>query len=385
MAGGAETALNSNISNFAEKIPKNWGVVGKNGIEYISGETTGHAAKRVAGNIAKKAAPVAKTTAKALPILEGMNSLGEQNFNSFVEKNSKGENTSFFPDTFSGQKNMELAKSLVNSGEAKNMKEAKKMVAEIGGAKGNNIFDNDSWNKIMGIPNEDFDGMDATPPKGDTIPNSIESQADAKPGDVVNGKTLTQGDINWAREQINKQSESNTDAELAKAEAGASEEVKGKSSNNKFATFMNNFWNKILNASKKGSGKEEEKNRGSGILGALTRIAGKAYDNANAAVGNNTDLYGLAKDLTGYTNAEIKNKKIDSSIAVKQAIDSTLGVQSGIADLYDKNINFRKYMDRNMGIFQKMFNKVTNGFMSSDDAEEYIMNEYEKYKKEGNK
>ena len=144
------------------------------------------------------------------------------------------------------------------------------------------------------------------------------------------------------------------------------------------------------NTPKNNDGNNDEKKkdkRGSGILGILTRIAGKAYDNANAAVGNNTDLYGLAKDLTGYTNAEIRNKEIDSSIAVKQAIDSALGVQSGIANLYKNDKNFKEYMDRSMGIFQRLFNYVANGSILPDDLEKTIMDIYEEYKneKEGNK
>lgn len=51
--------------------------------------------------------------------------------------------------------------------------------------------------------------MTAPQPK-DTIENSVEAQANAKPGDVVNGKALTQGDINWAKEQMVKNQDTQT-------------------------------------------------------------------------------------------------------------------------------------------------------------------------------
>lgn len=42
----------------------------------------------------------------------------------------------------------------------------------------------------------------SAPAKKDTISNSIEAQANAKPGDVVNGRALTQGDIDWAKNKL---------------------------------------------------------------------------------------------------------------------------------------------------------------------------------------
>ena len=41
-------------------------------------------------------------------------------------------------------------------------------------------------------------------PAKDTIANSIEAQANAKPGDVINGHVLTQGDIDWAKNKLGK-------------------------------------------------------------------------------------------------------------------------------------------------------------------------------------
>lgn len=42
----------------------------------------------------------------------------------------------------------------------------------------------------------------SAPAKADTISNSIEAQANAKPGDIVNGRALTQGDIDWAKNKL---------------------------------------------------------------------------------------------------------------------------------------------------------------------------------------
>lgn len=41
-----------------------------------------------------------------------------------------------------------------------------------------------------------------TPAPKDTVANSIEAQANAKPGDVINGHVLTQGDIDWAKNKL---------------------------------------------------------------------------------------------------------------------------------------------------------------------------------------
>ena len=57
------------------------------------------------------------------------------------------------------------------------------------------------------------------PAKADTISNSIEAQANAKPGDVVNGRTLTQGDIDWAKNKLGM----NAQPEEAPAETGMPE------------------------------------------------------------------------------------------------------------------------------------------------------------------
>lgn len=69
----------------------------------------------------------------------------------------------------------------------------------------------------------------STPAKADTISNSIEAQANAKPGDIVNGRALTQGDIDWAKNKLgmNAKAEEPSAEEPANdtAEAGYEEDV----------------------------------------------------------------------------------------------------------------------------------------------------------------
>ena len=122
---------------------------------------------------------------------------------------------------------------------------------------------------------------------------------------------------------------------------------------NNMTPKSNNTNNTNNSYTPKNMDKKKEENRGSGILGALTRIAGKAYDNANAAVGNSTDLYGLAKDLTGYTNAEIKNKKIDmqyqkefENYMAGLDVQKQRNITKAMADLYATDPNSKAYMDK---------------------------------------
>ena len=71
------------------------------------------------------------------------------------------------------------------------------------------------------------------PAKKDTISNSIEAQANAKPGDVVNGRALTQGDIDWAKNKLGMNAqpeEASTETEAPETsgkttEAGYEEDV----------------------------------------------------------------------------------------------------------------------------------------------------------------
>lgn len=342
--------LKSTVGDAVEKVvknvqvPKGWAVVGADGAKkYVTGETTKQAAKRVMGNAAQKSAPVLGAASKALPVLEGMNALGSQNAKSFVKTNSKGKKVSFFGDTFSGQANMQLAQSLVNSGEAKNIEEAKNMVAEMGGAKSNNLFDNDSWNNTMGIPNKDFDGMDATPPKADTIDNSLESQANAKPGDVVNGKTLTQGDINWAKEQMAKSKET---------------EGKQKVENKYFQEEpIDEKESETNNKSDSTTTSTSSKKRKTSMMPIISKIVGGLLGGKWGAFGDEHSQLGQsiadAGRMTGYTQGELDMKDIDTAyqqefenymagLDVKKQINIT----KAMADLYATDPNSKAYMDK---------------------------------------
>ena len=98
-----------------------------------------------------------------------------------------------------------------NITDEKAYKEAQAMKAkeaERKAASGGSSF----WDRIKGNMNGTSGGAGhatdtpvpapSVSPAKDTIANSIEAQANAKPGDVVNGKTLTQGDIDWAKKQM---------------------------------------------------------------------------------------------------------------------------------------------------------------------------------------
>lgn len=374
MAGGAISAFKPSVSDAVEKvvenIPKNWGVVGKNGVEYVAGETAGHAAKRVAGNVAKKAAPVAGVAAKALPVVEGLNALGSQNYNKSVVTNSKGKKVSFFGDTFSGKANMDMAQSLVNSGKAKNIEEAKNMVAEMDGAKSNNLFDDESWNNTIGIPNEDFDGMDATPPKADTIPNSLESQANAKPGDIVNGKALTQGDINWAKEQMAK-----LKAETEKKEGKQKVE-------NKYISQEDQVDEKEFETNNKSdSTSTSSSKRKTSIWPILAPIIGGLLGGKWGAFGDEHSGLGQAiastGPLAGYTQGELNKKDIDMQYQKEFAdhmsilsAKSQKNITKLLADLYATDPNSKAYMDKQFelqkelqreGFKQNLISHIVNG------------------------
>lgn len=352
MAGGAVPA--SSVSDAVEKVvknvqvPKGWAVVGADGVKnYVTGETTKQAAKRVMGNAAKKAVPVAGAVGKALPVLEGMNALGSQNYNTSVVTNSKGKKVSFFGDTFSGKANMQLAQSLVNSGEAKNIEEAKKMVAEMGGAKSNNLFDDESWNNTMGIPNEGFDGMDATPPKADTIDNSLESQANAKPGDVVNGKALTQGDINWAKEQMAKSKETEK-----------KKEGKQKVENKIFQE--NQIDEKESETNSKADSTTSDTNtskRKTSMMPIISKIVGGLLGGKWGAFGDEHSGLGQAiadaGRMAGYTQGELDMKDADNayqkefeSYMAGLDVQKQKNITKAMADLYATDPNSKAYMDK---------------------------------------
>lgn len=369
MADGAVPA--SSISDAVEKVvknaqvPKGWAVIGADGAKnYVTGETTKQAAKRITGNAVKKGVGA---VSKALPVLEGMNALGSQNYNTFVATNSKGKKVSFFDDTFSGKANMDMARSLVNSGKAKNFEEAKNMVAEMGGAKSNNLFDDESWNNTMGIPNEDFDGMDATPPKEDTIDNSLESQANAKPGDVVNAKTLTQGDINWAKEQMAK-----------------SKEKKGKQKMENKAFQENQTDEKKPESNNNNNNQEDSKERKTSMMPIISKIVGGLLGGKWGAFGDEHSQLGQsiadAGRMTGYTQGELDMK--DADTAYKKEFENhmaSLDVQKqrnitkAMADLYATDPNSKAYMDKQFelqkelqreGFSQGLISQILSGFLT---------------------
>ena len=357
MAGGAEAALKSTVGDAVEKVvknvqvPKGWAVVGADGAKkYVTGETTKQVAKRVMGNAAQKSAPVLGAAAKALPVLEGMNALGSQNYNTSVVTNSKGEKVSFFGDTFSGKANMQLAQSLVNSGEAKNIEEAKNMVAEMGGAKSNNLLDDESWNNTMGIPNKDFDGMDATPPKADTIDNSLESQANAKPGDVVNGKTLTQGDINWAKEQMAK-----SKAETKEEKKEGKQKVENKSFNQE--TPIDEKEKKESETNNKSDSTSTSSKIKTSMMPIISKIVGGLLGGKWGAFGDEHSQLGQsiadAGRMTGYTQGELDMKNIDTAnqkefenYMAGLDVQKQINITKAMADLYATDPNSKAYMDK---------------------------------------
>lgn len=401
-----------NVNN----IPKNWGVVGKNGVEYVAGETSGHAAKRLVKKAAEKAAPILKGAAKAANVGSLMMMSGSQNADASVRTNSKGKNVSFFGDTFSGQANMRAAQSLVNSGAAKNIEEAKNIVAEMGGMGGFN--DRSSWDKIdamnkkatelkeHGSPaaqasrqadaldafdREDFDGMDATPatkmdgmdatpPKTDTIPNSLESQANAKPGDVVNGKTLTQGDINWAKEQMAKKNASvNTNASPAAELAKAGAEMAKEGLKDKEPKMERDNYFTPENMDKKEEGKNnsngtnsnsDSKGRKTSIMPIVSKIVGGLLGGKWGAFGDEHSQLGQsiadAGRMAGYTQGELDMKDIDMQYQKEFADQmSTLSTKAQrditklMADLYHSDPNTKEYMDKQFEL-QKQLQE--NGF-----------------------
>ena len=350
MAGGAVPA--SSISDAVEKavekaqVPKGWAVVGADGVKnYVTGETTKQAAKRITGNAVKKGVGA---VSKALPVLEGMNSLGSQNYNTFVATNSKGKKVSLFDDTFSGKANMDMAQSLINSGKAKNLEEAKNMVAEMGGAKSNNLFDDESWNNTMGIPNEDFDGMDATPPKEDTIDNSLESQANAKPGDVVNEKILTQGDINWAKEQMAKSKEK---------EGKKGKEGKQKMENKIFQENPTDEEESNNTNTNNNNKQEDSKERKTSIMPIVSKIVGGLLGGKWGAFGDEHSQLGQsiadAGRMAGYTqgeldmkNADIEYKKEFENNMASLDIQKQRNITKAMADLYATDPNSKEYLDK---------------------------------------
>ena len=358
MAGGAETALKSTVGDAVEKVvknvqvPKGWAVVGADGAKkYVTGETTKQAAKRVIGNAAPA---VVGAVGKALPVLEGMNALGSQNYNTSVVTNSKGGKVSFFGDTFSGKANMQLAQSLVNSGEAKNIEEAKNMVAEMGGAKSNNLLDDESWNNTMGIPNKDFDGMDATPPKADTIDNSLESQANAKPGDVVNGKTLTQGDINWAKEQMEKSKEEKKEGK---------QKVENKIFNQE--TPIDENENKESETNNKSDSTSTSSKRKTSMMPIISKIVGGLLGGKWGAFGDEHSGLGQAiadaGRMTGYTQGELDMKDIDNAYQKEFEnymagldVQKQRDITKAMADLYATDPNSKAYMDKHFELQKKL-------------------------------
>ena len=71
------------------------------------------------------------------------------------------------------------------------------------------------WDRVVGKMGEGEPSHPAGPSRNekaaqtegvpkDTVANSIEAQANAKPGDVINGHVLTQGDIDWAKNKLGK-------------------------------------------------------------------------------------------------------------------------------------------------------------------------------------
>lgn len=71
------------------------------------------------------------------------------------------------------------------------------------------------WDRVVGKMGTGEPSHPSAPPRNenapteketpkDTVANSIEAQANAKPGDVINGHALTQGDIDWAKNRLGK-------------------------------------------------------------------------------------------------------------------------------------------------------------------------------------
>lgn len=71
------------------------------------------------------------------------------------------------------------------------------------------------WDRVVGKMGTGEPSHPSAPPRNenapaekevpkDTVANSIEAQANAKPGDVINGHVLTQGDIDWAKNKLGK-------------------------------------------------------------------------------------------------------------------------------------------------------------------------------------
>ena len=224
----------------------------------------------------------------------------------------------------------------------------------MGGAKSNNLLDDESWNNTMGIPNKDFDGMDATPPKADTIDNSLESQANAKPGDVVNGKTLTQGDINWAKEQMEKSKEEKKEGK---------QKVENKIFNQE--TPIDENENKESETNNKSDSTSTSSKRKTSMMPIISKIVGGLLGGKWGAFGDEHSGLGQAiadaGRMTGYTQGELDMKDIDNAYQKEFEnymagldVQKQRDITKAMADLYATDPNSKAYMDKHFELQKKL-------------------------------